>query len=84
MSTNAPESRPQARRATEREQVWLDARKIHSEAPGTVCVRLRHYQSGRHLVPYRMGYVHHYQEEAQHWHSSETERNQCRDAEQSQ
>lgn len=84
MSTNAPESPVQPWRSPERRRVYLDALKLASESPGTVCVVEDHYRKGRHPVPYRMGNVHHYREANQHWHQSEKELLKCRAVEQSQ
>ena len=59
------------------QQTYADALKIHSEAPGTVCLATAHYERGRHPVPYRIGIVHHYRTGEEHWHSSEKDAHRC-------
>lgn len=60
------------------EQAYMDAIRIESEAPGTVCVNKAHYvRDHRHEVPYRMGYTHHYRQPNEHYHSSVSELEGC-------
>jgi len=68
------------RSATERRQVYLEALALANDPrtpPGTVCVQERHYQRGRHPVPYRMGYCHHYKEPTVHYHTTYQELQRC-------
>jgi hypothetical protein len=66
------ETAQQAGRAVNWVQVYLDALRINAWAPGTVCVTEVHYvRDHRHPVPYRVGIVHNYRMENEHWHANE-------------
>jgi hypothetical protein len=80
MSTNSPDIAQAFAGSSEREKVYLDALKVAAWAPGTVCVVQRHYEKGRHPVPYRTGYCHNYRQENEHYHSSPVEAKRCPDA----
>ena len=61
----------------ERRQTYLAALEIDKTAPGTVCTAESHYQDGRHPIPYREGYCHHYREPNEHYHASLPELRKC-------
>jgi hypothetical protein len=58
---------------------YSEALRIAEQAPGTVCVNLRHYAERRHPVPYRMGTVHRFRRPGEHWHADEQTARRCPD-----
>lgn len=58
-------------------RTYLDALDIEKGAPGTVCIVEGHYQDNRHPIPYRMGYVHGYRMDGEHWHRTWAELDRC-------
>jgi hypothetical protein len=70
---NATERAVDAYPATEWQKVYAEALSISDGLVGTVCVDRQHYESGRHLEPYRMGYHH-----KDHWHAAYDEYTGCR------